>query len=185
MNVPLRRRMKVPEFLEWAEAQPKGRYELVDGDVIAMSPERARHVRAKAASWLALAEAIKRAELPCEAFSEGIAVVINEGTSREPDALVQCGKPIDPNSLVSDSPIILVEVLSPSNERSDTGEKFAEYFTLVSVHHYLIVNPFRRLVTHHERLSSGAITTQIVENGEIELFPPGLLVPVEAMFGPA
>jgi Uma2 family endonuclease len=182
MNAPLKRRMKVPEFLEWAEAQPKGRYELVSGEVIAMSPERARHVRAKAASWLALSEAIKRAKLPCEAFSEGIAVVINEATSREPDALVQCGKPIDPDSLVADSPVILVEVLSPSNERSDTGEKLAEYFTLASVRHYLIVNPIRRLVIHHERTDSEEIVTHIIEVGDISLFPPGLIVPVEAMF---
>jgi Uma2 family endonuclease len=182
MNSLLKRRMKVPEFLAWAEAQPEGRYELVDGDVIALSPERARHVRTKAASWLALSEAIKRARLPCEAFGDGIAVVVNERTSREPDALVQCGKPVDPDSLVADSPVILVEVLSPSNERSDTGERLAEYFTLASVRHYLIVNPIRKSVIHHERTDSGKIVTHIVDAGDIRLAPPGLTIPVEAMF---
>jgi Uma2 family endonuclease len=40
MRVP---RMKVPEFLSWADKQPDGkRYELVDGEVVAMAPERAR-----------------------------------------------------------------------------------------------------------------------------------------------
>jgi Uma2 family endonuclease len=185
MNAPLKRRMKVPEFLEWAEAQERGRYELVDGEVFAMSPERARHVRARAASWLALAEAIKRAKLPCEAFSEGIAVVINEGTSRQPDALVQCGEPVGPDSLVAESPVILLEVLSPSNERSDTGEKLVEYFSLASVRHYLIVNPFRRLVIHHQRSATGEIATRIIDSGEIELSPPGLSLPVATLFGPA
>ena len=32
--------MKVAEFLTWAEAQPQGRYELVDGKIVAMAPER-------------------------------------------------------------------------------------------------------------------------------------------------
>ena len=38
-----KQRMKVPEFLAWAEAQPQGRYELVNGEVVVMAPERVRH----------------------------------------------------------------------------------------------------------------------------------------------
>ena len=34
-------RMTVDEFLAWAMAQPEGRFELVDGRVVAMAPERA------------------------------------------------------------------------------------------------------------------------------------------------
>ena len=33
-------RMRVDEFLAWAMAQPEGRFELVDGTVVAMAPER-------------------------------------------------------------------------------------------------------------------------------------------------
>ena len=184
MNAPLkRRRMRVPEFLAWAEAQPKGRYELVDGEVVAMSPERARHVRSKVAVARILQDAIRSAKLPCEAFGDGMTVVIDEHTSREPDALVQCGKPLDPDSLVSDSPVIVVEVLSPSNERSDTGEKLAEYFKVASVRHYLIVNPSRRLVIHHARSRSGKIDTRIVDRGDVDLSPPGFSIPVESLFG--
>lgn len=175
--------MKVPEFLAWAEAQPRGRYELVDGEVIAMSPERARHVRSKVAVVRALQDAIHSARLPCEAFGDGMTVVIDEETSREPDALVQCGTAIDPDSLVADSPVIIVEVLSPSNERSDTGEKLAEYFKVASVCHYLIVNPFRRLVIHHARAKSGKIDTRIVEDGSLDLSPPGLSIRLESLFG--
>jgi Uma2 family endonuclease len=183
MNAPLKRRMKVPEFLEWGEVQEKGRYELVDGTVVAMSPERVGHVRAKQAAWLALSNAINAAKLPCEALGDGVTVVIDKHTAREPDALVQCDKPLDPDSLVSDSPVIVVEVLSPSSERSDTGEKLAEYFRVPSVRHYLIVNPFRRLVIHHARGKSSKIDTRIVESGLLELSPPGLSVPVESLFG--
>ena len=35
--------MTVQEFLAWAAAQPRGRYELVRGEVVAMAPERALH----------------------------------------------------------------------------------------------------------------------------------------------
>ena len=33
-----RRRMTVAEFLAWASAQPRGRYDLVRGEVVAMAP---------------------------------------------------------------------------------------------------------------------------------------------------
>lgn len=185
MTVAVKRPMTASEFLDWAESQSAGRYELVGGEVIAMSPERARHVRTKAACWLALAEAIKAAGLPCEAFTDGIAVVIDELTTREPDALVQCGKPIAGDSLVADAPIILVEVVSPAGTRSDTGAKLAEYFSLPTVQHYLIVDPVRRVVIHHQRGQDGEIRTHVRHDGELGLVPPGITLPVTAMFGSA
>jgi len=185
MTVALKRPMTAREFLEWAGVQAEGRYELVRGEVIVMSPERARHVRTKAACWLALAEAIKAAGLPCEAFTDGIAVVIDEMTTREPDALVQCGKPIEAESLVADAPVVLVEVVSPASTRSDSGAKLAEYFSLPTVCHYLIVDPVRHVVIHHERGSDGEIVTRIRHEGELRLVPPGLTLPVAAMCGRA
>jgi len=45
MNEMLKqKRMTVDEFIPWAMAQPRGRYELVNGEVFMMSPERAAHV---------------------------------------------------------------------------------------------------------------------------------------------
>ena len=49
-----KQRMKVPEFLAWAEAQPQGRYELVNGEVLVMAPERVRHNLVKLAVARAL-----------------------------------------------------------------------------------------------------------------------------------
>lgn len=49
--------MTVDEFLAWAEEYP-GRYELLDGIVYGMSPERAGHARAKSRVHRALDGAI-------------------------------------------------------------------------------------------------------------------------------
>jgi hypothetical protein len=43
MTAQSKPRMTVAEFLAWAAAQPRGRYGLVRGEVVAMAPERARH----------------------------------------------------------------------------------------------------------------------------------------------
>ena len=102
--------------------------------------------------WLrALDDAIKRAGLPCTVFTDGMTVVIDNETSREPDAAVQCGVAVDLDSMVLQAPLIVVEITSPSSERDDTGDKLVEYFSVPSIRHYLIVNPAKNVVVHHAR----------------------------------
>src|SRR5262245_49077284 len=108
------RRMNVAEFLDWAMAQPRGRYELVQGEVVPMAPERALHNRVKGEVYLALKNAIARAELPCIAYTDGMTVVIDDDHAREPDAAVQCGTAFDPDTLILEAPVIVVEITSPS-----------------------------------------------------------------------
>jgi Uma2 family endonuclease len=171
--------MTVAEFLDWAMAQPRGRYELVQGEVVTMAPERALHNRVKFAVARALDDAIKRAGLACTAYTDGMTVVIDDEHAREPDAAVQCASAFDPNSVILDAPLIVVEITSPSSERDDTGEKLVEYFSVASIHHYLIVNPVKKVVIHHARGQGGGnISTHIASSGVIDLTPPGMTVPV-------
>jgi Uma2 family endonuclease len=179
MTVQPKHRMKVPEFLAWAAAQPRGRYDLVQGEVVAMAPERARHNLAKAAVYRALSDAVALAALPCTVFTDGMTVVIDEEGSREPDAAVQCEVSADLDSTVLEAPLIVVEGVSPSSERDDTGDKLVEYFSVPSIRHYLIVNPAKGVVVHHARNSAGDIVTRIAGSGEIDMEPPGLVVPVQ------
>src|SRR5262245_54629268 len=111
------RRMTVAEFLDWASAQPRGRYELVRGEVVAMAPERQRHLLVKGAVFVALREAVNRAGLPCAVFPDGATVVIDNEHAREPDAAVQRGVAGDLDSMILEAPLIVVEVTSPSSER--------------------------------------------------------------------
>ena len=184
MNAPLKRRMTAPEFLDWAMAQPWGRYELVDGQVVAMAPERLRHNLVKARLWQALADAVERAGLPCIVCTDGMTVVIDEHHAREPDAAIQCGGAIDLDTVVLDAPLVVIEVVSPSSGRDDTGVKLVEYFSVPSIQHYLIVDPDKRVVVHHERDES-AIRTRILGEEAADLFlePPGFSVSVVALLG--
>jgi len=178
-------RMKVDEFLAWADAQARGRYELVDGEIVAMSPERARHNLVKFAAARALRDAVLAARLPCTVFTDGVAVVIDDRNTREPDASVQCGVDVDLDSMTLEAPMIVVEVASPSSERVDTETKLVDYFSVASICHYLIILPEQRVVVHHRRDEGGKIETRIVRDGDIALTPPGMAVPVAALLGPA
>ena len=180
-----KQRMKVPEFLAWAEAQPQGRYELVNGEVVVMAPERVRHNLVKAAVFRALDNAIRAARLPCTVFTDGVGIIINENTVREPDASVQCGGELDLDSMTLDAPLIVVEVASPSSERQDTHAKLVEYFSVQSIRHYLVVLPEQGVVVHYRRNDGGAIDTSIGREGAIDLTPPGMTVPIADLLGPS
>jgi Uma2 family endonuclease len=51
--------MTVDEFLGWGEGR-EGRWELLDGRPIALSPERLTHAETKAEAWAALRHAVER-----------------------------------------------------------------------------------------------------------------------------
>src|SRR5215475_1419754 len=155
-----KQRMKVAEFLAWAEAQPQGRYELVNGEVVVMAPERVRHNLVKAAVFRALDNAVTAAKRPCTVFIDGVGIIINENTVREPDASVQCGGKLNLDSMTIDAPLVVAEVSSPSSERLDPHGKLVEYLSVQSIRHYLVVLPEQDVVVHYRRNDTAAIDTR-------------------------
>ena len=175
------KRMNAVEFLDWAQAQEKGRYELWRGEIVAMAPERAEHVTAKFKIARALSDAIARAGLPCEAFVDGLGVAIDGETVYEPDALVNCGEKVAPESLLAPAPAIIVEVISPSSRNIDKAAKLSGYFRLESLSHYLVVDLSSRLVLHYRRQGE-QIVVSFVKEGAILLDPPGLSMEMADIF---
>ena len=166
------------EFYRWAAMQPRGRFELEAGEVVAMAPERVAHAHAKGRAYRALGDAIRRADLPCEAYVDGVSVAVDERTNYEPDVLVNCG-PIDGDAIFAPNPVVIVEVSSPSRSRIDLDVKFQGYFRVPPVRHYLIVHLRNRVVIHHARRDDGRIESAILSSGPIALDPPGLAIMVE------
>jgi Uma2 family endonuclease len=177
------RQMSREEYWRWAEAQPKGRFERVDGAVVAMAPERIEHARRKARAWLALQHAVAASGLPCEVFPDGTTVEIDD-SDFEPDVVLRCGEPLPGDGVAVPDPIVLVEVLSPSTRGVDLTHKLAAYFRIASVQHYLVFWADRRQVVHHRRRSDGpGVDTQILTEGEIRLDPPGISITLAEVYG--
>ena len=175
-------RLSREEYRRWMQAQPRGRSELVAGEVMAMAAERAAHVRAKARAWRALDRAVRAAGLPCEAMADGMTVEVGNDTDYEPDALINCGPPIGDEDIVASNPVVVVEVLSPSTQSVDTGAKLSDYFLVPSIQHYLIIRADRRSVVHHQRNGDGGIATRLLTAGPITLDPPGIIIPLEEFY---
>jgi Uma2 family endonuclease len=176
-----KRKMTADEFLDWVEALPgeAGRFELWDGEVFVRhgpgfeEGELAQHWDAKGAMYLALHDAVRRAGLPCFAAVDGPMVRLSPYRMARPDVLVYCGPRVLRGAREVPNPIILVEVLSPSTRKRDHGVKLEGYFTLPSLHHYLIIDPDRARLVHHRRGADG-IEPHIVTGPRPRLDPPGL-----------
>ena len=170
------KRMTLDEFLAWAERQPRGRYELIHGQPVAMAAERVRHARVKHQIMTVLQTAIARAGLNCEALPDGSAVPIQGVATREPDALVYCGPRLDGDAILVPSPVIVVEVMSPSTRGTDAWDKVDDYLSVPSIHHYLIVDPIARKVIHHLREGLVWRVSEVAADGTLVLDPPGLVL---------
>ena len=174
MSELTRRRMTSDEFIAWATKRPETEhYELIDGEVMALAPERSAHALTKFHIARRMAEALEAGNLPCRVYPDGMSVEVGENTVYEPDALVHCGPPLssERHQAWSD-PVIIVEVLSPSTSSRDVGPKLMDYFRLPSLRHYLIVRVENRTIVHHERGENGIILTRIVRDGAIMMDPP-------------
>ena len=154
------------EFLAWVDQQPTGRFERIDGIVVAMAPERISHNRCKGAVWDVLRRAAREAGLSsCEVLGDGMTVRV-EDSDFEPDALLRCGPPLPGDATRVADPLVLVEVLSPDSGTRDRATKLRAYFKLPSVQHYLIVWPDEQRIVRHSRGANNEVGTEVFTAGD-------------------
>ena len=171
--------MTVERYLDWCLTRPdEERYELVDGVPVAMAGDSLWHNLTKFALARALQDAVAESRLPWFVFIDGVNMKIDAHNTRIPDVSVQCG-PLGDLDLMLIDPVIAAEVTSRSSERDDTGMKFADYFAVPSIQHYLIVRPEQGVLVHHRRTSDTKMETSLLRGGRISLDPPGLSFDVE------
>jgi Uma2 family endonuclease len=139
------------------------------------------HVRLKARVWLALDSAIRDAGLDCEALPYGISVEIDDETDYQSAAVVNCGPRIDSDAVAAANPVIVVEVLSPLTQSIDSSDKFADYFRVPSIQHYLIVRARRREIIHHRR-DGPDIVSRTINISAIRMDPPGITIDVSEVY---
>ncbi len=74
-----------------------------------------------------------------------------------PDITVVCGQPLyhEPANTVLTNPVLLAEVLSPSTESKDRGEKFLRYQQVETLMSYLLVSQDAPRVEQFTRRENG------------------------------
>ena len=79
-----------------------------------------------------------------------------------PDVVVFCGDPQFEDNVFDTllNPILVVEVLSPSTEAYDRGEKFMPYQELASLQEYILVSQDKVRVEHYRLLKTQWVQTE-------------------------
>jgi Uma2 family endonuclease len=129
------------------------KHEYVDGAIFAMAGGSRRH-NALASRVSAALEAGRAPG--CVAFQSDQRVrVLATGRTYYPDASHLCGPiagdPGDPAGPTITNPSLLVEVLSPSTEEIDRGDKWADYQLIPSLREYVLVSQDRPRVEVYRR----------------------------------
>ncbi len=145
--------MTVADFIDWPGDGTATRYELVDGVLRAMSPASVTHSVIQANLAAALVAHFRRTERPCvAAINPGIQPRVRAGWNfRIPDLGVSC-TPSRAGDIMLANPIVIVEILSPSNAQ-DTYENVRAYATLPTVQEIVVIHSTRMRV---ELLKRGA-----------------------------
>jgi Uma2 family endonuclease len=143
MSVHSRPVLSPEEYLALERAAER-KSEYRDGEMIGMTGASRRHSLIAGNFFVEMANQLKGR--PCEAHINDLRVLI--AASRVytyPDIVVVCGEPelADRYRDTLTNPAVLIEVLSPSTEAYDRGEKFGYYRTLASLREYLLVSQDR------------------------------------------
>jgi Uma2 family endonuclease len=130
--------LTVDEFLEWAEATD-GRYELVDGEVVSMSPPSQTHGLIFAEIAGIIRDHLRKSGGRCRVVLEpGVKTRIRARHNyRIPELGVICNPPVAGTQMVAE-PILIVEVLSPGNAK-DTWTNVWAYAANPAVQEILVI----------------------------------------------
>lgn len=162
------------------------RHELVDGQIFAMAGGTPEHA-ALAASAVVLLGSKLRGK-PCRPYSGDLRIrVLATGLATYPDAAVICGEPArDPSSVTHvTNPTVVIEVLSPSTEAYDRGQKREHYQQIEALREYVLVSQHQRRVEVFRRVDSGW-TRDVYEAGStIDLASLGISLSTDELYDDA
>jgi Uma2 family endonuclease len=162
-------RFSFQEYVELVE--DKGmKLEFLDGQVWAMSGGTVDHARSTTNISTMLGIALRGRS--CAVYSPDLRVRAQAtGLATYADVTVICGQleldPADPKRQTALNPRLIVEVLSPSTEAYDRGDKLAHYQTIPSLQEVLLVAHDRREVEIVRREADGSWSRHVVLEGAI------------------
>ena len=126
----------VEEYLN-GELISEVKHEYVDGQVYAMAGASVNHNTISGNVFSAFHLHLKNSF--CRAFASDMKVKTSVGNYRYPDVLAVCDNDFIENNHVTQTPVILVEVISRSTRKIDERDKFLEYINIPTLKEYVIV----------------------------------------------
>ena len=167
--------LSIEEYLKFEEGTPI-RHEYVAGEIFAMSGGSRKHALIAGNVFAAFHAHLRGS--PCSSFINDFKLHLDVNESKffyYPDVMVACGPQADDRFCTN--PRLIVEVLSPSTERTDRREKASNYRQIPALEEYVLVAQRMAEVTIYRRSEHWAplILSSLEETAEfrsIELALP-------------
>jgi Uma2 family endonuclease len=180
---PARQKYRFEDYLALEAVSPV-KHEFLEGHVWAMAGGTPEHA-AIAVNVSTLLNVALRGR-PCRVYSSDLRVrVMPTGLGTYPDVTVVCGQaefdPQDSSRHTITNPLVVVEVLSPSTEDYDRGEKLEHYQQMPSLSQIVLVSHSERRVEVWER-QAATWKRQVVTEGEARLEALGCSLPIGEVY---
>lgn len=177
--------MTVEDFLALDREKLDRKYEFRNGQMVAMAGGSNNHTLMIGNIHAAIHNHLRTS--PCAVFSEGTLKIEDE--CYMPDVMVTCDEQdLTENKTYIEHPKLVVEVLSPSNEKDDRVDKVWIYAQCLSIQEYILVNWDLMLVQKMTRKGTGVsdryqwLDTWYHPGETVELETIGLTIPVEDIY---
>jgi Uma2 family endonuclease len=162
-----------------SERDSETKREYVNGEVFAMVGASRNHARITLNIGSRLNESLKA---PCWAAVSDMKVHVEAANAYYyPDVVVSCSAD-QPDPYVVANPVLVVEVLSPSTERTDQREKRLNYQTIPSVREILLVAQDRCWIELYRRDRDGWAVEQVIDQGTFDLASVGLTLSLDDIY---
>ena len=166
------RRGTLEEYFRIEEESKEHRYEYRSGLIVCMPGGSERHALIPANIIAAVGVQLRGG--PCRIYTEALRIGVRRKTYyMYPDLSVVCGPcefdPRDRTNRTVLNPRLVVEVLSPSTEAYDRGEKFERYLQIDTLQEYVLVAQGRPRVESYLRQADGAWSFTFVDGVDATL----------------
>ncbi len=185
MSLLARQPYDFDEYIE-LEASSDVKHELLDGNAWAMTGGSPRHAAISGNVVGLLKQALGNQR--CQVFSSDLRIrVVETGLATYPDVSVVCGKieldPEDRKGHTITNPTLVVEVLSPSTEAYDRGEKLAHYKRISALREVMLVAHDERRIDLWRRTATGWTQLTFHTGQAVELEGlHGIRIPVDDVY---
>ena len=166
----MRHHYSYDEYLAY-ERDSGMKHEYDAGEIVAMAGGSRRHNALASRVSAALENARQQG---CVAFQSDQRIrILATGKATYPDASLVCGEivgdPAEPTGSTITNPQLIVEVLSPSTEQDDRGDKWQHYQLIPSLQEYVLVSQSHPRVEHYRRIAAGGWEYHDATEGVVHL----------------
>jgi Uma2 family endonuclease len=166
-----------PEEYLLLERNAPFKSELVDGRIYVMSGASIPHITVNTNLTRIIGNQLRGSG--CRALGNDMKVrTPSTDTYAYPDLTIVCGNPqlYDAEKDVLLNPLVIFEILSPSTQNFDSGEKFLRYKEIESLMEYVLISQSERYIEHYARQADGLWLPTLARGSDASISLPAVRV---------